>query len=145
MSIPDLKREAKERGLRWADVRAVHAQIKQEVWAARERPNAIRATAWQMHTASRPGCWDFWRHGFWGRFGRRINQGADYTIIPGYDEIAQGIASEFPEFDVPDGTDRLWDFLLSTYEPYPPAATLYRQAMDRLEAVGSEETAEVPF
>ena len=70
-------------------LRDAYREIKAAEVARRERPNEVRATAWCMYTASTPGSWPFWRHGFLSRFGHRLARGADYTIIPGYDEIGQ--------------------------------------------------------
>ena len=130
----------------------MYRDLKEAEWAKRERPNAVREAAWTMYTASTPGCWPFWRNGF-RRFARRIAKGADYTIVPGYDEIAQQIGWDFPEYAGPDGTERLWGFLLSPYDRYPRREELYRQAMDRVESEGMrgegqgacEELAKVTF
>ena len=98
--------------------------------AKRERPNEVRQVAWTLATASTPGSWPFWRHGFVSRWGRQVDR-HDYTAIPAYDEIAQEIATEFPEYA--DGAQELFDFLLSPYDRLPVADQLYRRAMDHVE------------
>jgi hypothetical protein len=143
--LKPLKREARELGLRWADVEAAYRQLKQEVREEREHPNTVRETAWCYFTALRPGCWPFWRHGFLSRYGRKLSAGGDYTCVPGYDTLAQEMASLFPEFATDDGTERLWDFLFSPYERLPDRITLYRRALEwvageREEAAEWEET-----
>lgn len=123
----------RDRGLRWVDVLSAYREIKAGEWDSRQRDNEVRAAAWMMATASRPACWPFWRHGFASRWGERIANGSDFTIIPGYDEIGQQIASEFPEYATDDGTERLFEFLLSPYRKMPPTETLFRLAMERVE------------
>ncbi len=127
------RHEARARGLRWAAVLAAYRQIKQTEREIRQHPNAVRASAWMMHTASRPACWPFWRHGFLSRYGRRLARGADLTVISGYDEIGQQIASEFSEYAGDDGTERLFDFLLSPYNRLPDRDTMLRAAVDLAE------------
>lgn len=134
------RQEARERGIKWAVVLAIYTELKAEERGKRERPNEVRAAAWTMHTASVPGCWPFWRHGFLSRFGRRIAKGADHTVVAGYDEIAQQIGTWFPEYADDDGTERLWDFLLSPYDKMPPAEELYRKAIDRAELIEADKT-----
>ncbi len=139
-----LRTEALDRGLNWAAVRAAYREEKAEAVETRQRPNDVRATAWQIYTASRPKCWPFWRHGFLARFGGRLARGADHTTVPGYDEIGQQIAGAFPEYATTtdtDGTARLFDFLFTPYDKLPDRDELYRRAMDRVECeeVGSGE------
>ena len=52
-------------------------------------------------------------------YGERVQRG-DFTAVPGYDGIAQQIAGQFPEYADDGGTERLWAFLMSPYEPLPP-------------------------
>jgi hypothetical protein len=130
-ALSDLRREAASLGLAWSDVQPAYQELKAAEWDRRQRPNEIRAVAWQMATASTPGSWPFWRHGFVSRWGRLVER-SDYTAVPAYDEIAQEIATEFPEYGGDDGTERLWDFLLSPYDRMPPAEQLYRQAIRRV-------------
>ena len=127
-----IRREARQRGLNWSDVRDAAGELREMEVVKRERPNEIRAVAWMLATASTPGSWPFWRHGFVSRWGRRVDL-HDYTAIPGYDEIGQAIATQFPEYAGPDGTEQLFDFLLSPYDRLPTAEQLYRRAMDHLE------------
>lgn len=96
----------------------------------RERPNEIRERAWCM--AVGPGCHSFWRIGFQNRWGRRAAEN-DHTVVPGYDEISQQIAWEFPEFDRDDGTERLFDFLFAPYERMPSRSELYQKAIEQVE------------
>lgn len=148
-TLEAIRREARARGLRWADVADVYRELKELERAKRERANEVRRAAWEMATASTPASWPFWRHGFLARWGQRIARGSDYTCIPAYDEIGQEIASLFPEYDTDDGTERLFAFLLSPYDRLPATEQLYRRAMDRVESGGHyarNETSEtVPF
>lgn len=132
-TLQHVRREAKRRDLPFSAVRDAYRQIKQTEREKRERPNEIRALAWMMAVASTPGSWPFWRHGFCSRFGRRLARGADYTIIPGYDEIGQQIGTLFPEYADDDGTERLFEFLLSPYDKLPGPEETYHKALDLAE------------
>lgn len=131
-----LRAEARERGLPWARVLAVYEQVKEEERAKRQRPDEIRRVAWTCFTAHSPGCWPFWYHGFRKRYEHRLARGADHTCIPGYDVLAQQIAAEYPEYRTEDGTERLWDFLLSPRDRMPTRLEMIRRAMHRLERLG---------
>jgi len=130
--IEQVKAEAKQEGIAWGDLRNVAQQIRREEKQKREHANEVRQTAWHCVTAHRPRSWPFWRHGFLARWGHRIAKGQDYTCIPRYDLIAQEVASAFPEYDTDDGTDRLFDLLLSPYDRLPSAADIYAMAFERL-------------
>ena len=136
-----IRDESRRRGLDWDVVWDVYCELRVMEIAKRERVNEVREAAWMMATASRPNAWPFWRHGFVSRWGRQVDL-HDYTAIPGYDEIHQAIATQFPEYAGPDGTERLFDLLLSPYDRLPTADQLYRRAMDHLEARKPEP---VPF
>lgn len=139
--LKELRSEANSRGLSWSDVDAAYRELKAIEQDKRAHPNDVRQTAWMFATASTPGSWDFWRHGFSSRWGRKVAEG-DHTLVPGYDELAQSIAAEFPEYAREDGTERLFDFLFSPYDKMPPRETLCRDAMDEVER---QATAPVPF
>jgi hypothetical protein len=126
VSIADIQREAKERGLDWATVRGVYCELREQEREKRERPNDIRQAAWSMATTL--GSHPFWRFGFASRWGKKVDL-HDFTIIPGYDEIGQQIASQFPEYDHDSGTENLFEFLLSPYDKLPTCEELYRKAM----------------
>lgn len=130
--IQAIRYEAKSRGLIWSAVHAMYQELKSNEQEARRHPNDVRSTAWMFVTANTPGSWDFWRHGFSSRWGRRVAQ-RDYTLVPGYDELGQEIATVFPEYSGDNGTARLFDFLFSPYEKMPNRESLYRDAMDEVE------------
>ena len=130
----EYRREACDRGLGWAAVEAAYRDLKQQEQEKRERPHEVPSTAWVMHTASTPGSWPFWRHGFAARFQTRLARGDDHTIVPGYDEIAQQIATAFPEYATDDGTQRLWDFLFSPYNRMPSREELIEEALDAVDS-----------
>lgn len=114
-----------------ADIKAAAREVVARHKEQYAYTNEIRRTAWAMHTAKTPRAHGFWRHGFQVRFARRVNlQG--YTAIPNYDGIAQAIATMFPEFGTDDGTDRLWELLLSPYERIPSGDALRDAAIDLL-------------
>jgi len=138
----EARKEARRRNLTWADVQAVYEELKAEAYEIRERPNEIRRVAWTMYTSA--GCHSFWRHGFVARFGDRMARGADLTSIPFYDELAQQVSWEFPEYADDAGTERLWDFLLSPYDKLPSAASLYAEALDRVECGSTVDDRHAP-
>lgn len=141
----EIRREAQDRGLRWPDVQDAYRHVKSIEWEKREQPNEVRQTAWALLNAHSPGCWPFWRHGFYARYGHKIARGADHTCVPGYDEISQEIGWQFPEYADDEGTERLWDFLFSPYDKLPTREEMYRDAMDLLEAWAQNTLTEVPF
>lgn len=132
-TVRRVKQEARRRGLPWSAVQDAYREVKRAEWEKRQRPNEIRSTAWFMATASTPRSWPFWRHGFYSRWGHKIARGADHTCIPGYDEIAQSIGGEFPEYAGDDGTERLFEFLLSPYDKLPSREEMYDAALDLAE------------
>ena len=148
-TIRTLKAEAKAAGVTWAEIKDAYAEVKQAEWAKRERPDAIRREAWAMEMAGHPRSHAFWRHGFLSKYGRKLAKGADHTIVPGYDDMAQELAAEFPEFDNDHGTEDLFELLLSPREPMPRAEQLYREAFELAEYRKATQPAatesEVPF
>lgn len=137
-TLSEVRTEAKRRGLRWAHVRDCYRLIKEQEAAKRQHANEVRQTAWYIVKARSPGCWSFWRVGFQHCFAEPVARGKDLTAIPGYDTIAQELTWQFPEYAGPDGTERLWDFLLSPYDRMPPTDELYRKALDLAERYPQE-------
>jgi hypothetical protein len=136
--IDDLKREARAQGIPWKTVQSAYGAVREREWEKRDRAREVRQAAWWLHTASTPGSWPFWRHGFTSRWGRRVDR-SDFTVIRGYDEIAQEIAGQFPEWGGDDGTERLWAFLLSSYDRMPDRETMLEEALEWVVSVQGEE------
>lgn len=124
--VAEVRAECKRLGIPFDAVRDAKRAMQDAERAARERNNEIRQVAWG--TATSRGCWPFWRFGFRARWGRRYDEN-DHTAIPGYDLIHQVVASQFPEFDTPDGECRLFEFLMSPYERFTPPAEMWWQAV----------------
>ncbi len=59
--------------------------------------------------------------------------------MPGYDEIAQQIATAFPEYATDDGTQRLWDFLFSPYDKMPSRYELIEEALELADQSGKRK------
>ena len=137
-TLSEVRREVKRRRLSWPAVQDAYREVKAAEWERRQYANEVREAAWCLATS--PGCWPFWRHGFLSRFGHLIARGADLTSIPGYDLLAQSVALRFPEYATDDGTERLWDFLLSPHDRMPTREQLYRKAVDM-----AEQAVAVPF
>jgi hypothetical protein len=127
--LHSIRAAAKQSGIPWSHVVAWYRELKERHRQEHAEANELRAFAWQVANALTPGKWPFWRHGFLGWFGRRVDD-HDYTIIPHYDEIAESVALRYPQFSGRD--EALWDFLLSPYKPTPAAVELYREALDSL-------------
>ncbi len=141
-TIQQIRREARRPGVPWSAVRAAYREIKATEIAKREHPNEVRQTAWHMMTAHSPGCWPFWRHGFDSRWGHKLGSAGDYTVVPGYDELAQEVGQIFPEYADDTGTERLFDFLFSPYDKLPSRQTMYAQA---IELAAADTPTDVPF
>jgi hypothetical protein len=139
--LSGFRTEAKRRGIPWKTVWDIYCELKAAEWQKREYPNEIRQAAWFLVTARRPGCWPFWRHGFSARWGKKIAKGHDFTIVPGYDTLGQELATLHPEYNTPDGTERLFEFLFSPYDKMPAAEMLLRQAFEKAESLLSN----IPF
>jgi hypothetical protein len=133
MELSQIRQAARSRGLSWAAVQAAYWELKEAERAKRQRSNEVRQSAWMLATASTPGCWPFWRHGFWARWGHKLAAGSDFTVVPGYDEIGQEMGGLFPEYSGDDGTERLFGFLFSPYDRMPSREELYQKALDRAE------------
>ena len=114
----------------WDTVLALYEEIKIEEREAREPANEVRRTAWHAVVGHNSGSAPFWRHGFAKRFGRRVDL-HDYTAVPGYDEIAQEIATIFPEYAHDSGTEELFAFLFSPYNRLPSREEMFRKAFVR--------------
>ena len=138
--LQSIRAEANAAGVPWAEVKAAYCQLKDQEIAKRQRPNAVCQDAWIIATFNSPGCWPFWRHGFASRYGQRVER-SDLTAVPGYDEIGQQIATEYPEYSDSAGTERLFEFLMSDYNRLPTSGQLYRQALDQ---VASRKTGPPP-
>jgi hypothetical protein len=138
-TLRELKTEAKRLGVTWGDVLDEYAIVKSIELERRERPREIRKTAWHALVGSQSGSAPFWRHGFLARFGRQLARGADYTCVRGYDDIRQSVTQTFPEFLDPPGesgrgTEDLFEFLFSPYDPMPSREQMLREALARIEA-----------
>jgi hypothetical protein len=66
-----------------------------------------------------------------------LARGSDYTIIPGYDEIADTVRHHLPQY-IEWETAEIWDVLLSDYTPWPAREKFYADALDDILAAQSE-------
>ena len=128
--MKSIRAEARRLGIPWVEVIAAYRMIRADAIASREYLNELRKHSWFLHTASTPYKWDFWRVGFKTVWGVRVDR-QDYTAIRGWDTLAQEVAQRFPDYADPD---RLFDFLLSPYDPIPPAEDLYWRALEMIVA-----------
>ena len=122
------RREARQRGIPFDLVEGVYEELAAAERDKREHDNAVREYAW-THAVT-PGSWPFWRHGFFSRWGKLIEEG-DYTYVPGFDHLATIVAGRFPEYAGRDGCARLWAFLMSPYNKLPAPIELWERALDR--------------
>lgn len=131
----ELKREAKQRGIRWNDVVECKNDIERDwkLQSGYDHEMEIRKVAWHAYVGHDTPSAAFYRHGFARRFRRQLAKGRDYTCVRGYDAIAQQVAAEFPEFtnvdDTCEGTARLFDLLFAP-NTVIPTAELYSEAFD---------------
>ena len=105
------------------------SQIEEGERARREHLWEVRRTAAEFYFGGeRCRHAGRWAHIFQEQFGR-MTEGRDHTVIPRYDELAQEVASVFPEYQDEDGTARLWDFLLGPHDPMPQRDLIVRAAI----------------
>lgn len=131
-------------------LRAALAEVTAEQQAKRERSIEIRRAATAAYFGPQFERW--WAIAFRVRLGKHFADGGDHSTVVGHDTLAATIALEFPEFADEDGTQRLWDFLMSEHDPMPPRAKLLELARDRLEYQAGRDaeadrydTTETPF
>lgn len=141
--MKELKREAKRAGIAWADVEATYRMLRQEKDDAREHEAEIRRQAWAR--VATEGSQAFWRHGFAKRFDRAFGAG-DRTLIPRFDEIADGLAYTFPELaEGGDPAEKLYELLAAPFSPRRPNEEVYREALDVILAARREPPLEALF
>lgn len=139
-TITEIRREAKQAGVRWADVIDVYRAMRADEDLRRERDREIREFVWMNYAYTRD-CLEFWRHGMQRRFPAAFD-GGDRDMIPGFDEVAQEAAGMFGEFNRDDDpAERLWDYLITDYIRQTAAADLYRQALLAIIASGDSDPA----
>lgn len=132
-TINELRAEAKQLGVPWSWVLELKEELIQLASESRAPRVEARQEAWFCYVGRKSGSAPFWRHGFQSRFGRRLAQGSDYTIIPCYDEIADAVRQMAEEYSAWDSAE-IWDFLLSDYEPWPPREHFYWEALHQIAA-----------
>lgn len=121
--MTDLKAEAKELGLKRADIRALYCELRERDTLAREWKWAIRSDA-------------FDRSGYGRSFKsvyRRAFADGDMTQIPCFDMLAQELSWEHPELTRDgDPATALWELLSEPVDRLPAAADTYRETIDLL-------------
>ena len=132
--LQTLRQQARRGELPREEVEAIYRGLIEDAHHQAERRNGVRQLAWHLLVGHDSGSAPFWRHGFAKNYGKRVER-HDYTIIPGYDEIHDSVAREYPEYAGDDGEYRLFDFLFSPYEKLPSRAELYAEAMDIAQAM----------
>lgn len=88
----------------------------------------MRRDAWEGQTPK--GCHGFWRHGWQVRYPRAFGEG-DRTNIPGFDDLAQAIACEYPELNREDDpAEALFEFLSQPHNCLPSAEETWDEAIE---------------
>jgi energy-coupling factor transporter ATP-binding protein EcfA2 len=106
------------------------AEIEQRERDKREHAWEVRKTAAECYFGRDRVFWaGRWATIFQEQFGKLRSEGKDLTSIPRYDDLALSIVSVFPEYADEGGTERLWDFLLSSHDPLPPRDEMTRRAI----------------
>lgn len=143
--LTTIRREAKSRGLRWSDVVDCYRGIRAQFKISRDYDAEIRKAVWSRYQYT-PNCLEFYWCGMQRRFPRAFSDG-DRTLIPGFDTAADGIKYEFPQFDVDDPAEALFEFLQTDPIRMPPAEVHYREALELVSAGDTAESvdADVPF
>lgn len=129
--IQRFKRVARNLRLPWADVCQQRDQLRALELEQRAHEDLARQTGWRYFVAMNG--WSktqlpFWRNGFQRVFRGRMARGKDFTSIPRYDEIADGVREHCPELREWDTND-IFDLLLSEYPPLHPIELHYSNAI----------------
>lgn len=106
-------------------------QIAAHYGELREQERLQREWKWNIRDAAASMYGGMNVREFKNRNRRAFNCG-DMTNIPGFDSMAQELASWFPELDDDDKCQRLFDLLREPFDRLPPAEDTYREAIDRL-------------
>lgn len=137
MTEKELRQQAKDNGINWATVLEIYAELRAFEQAERDYDAEIRLACWLPYSYN-ADCNRFWRVGLSNRFPRAFAEG-DYTLIPRFDEVADQVRMQFPQFDT---TEKLWDYLTRDFVRMTPRVKLLQQAMDAAEEYRGET---VPF
>lgn len=148
MTIPaDIRDAANDAGIPLNVIKETYGELRQLARLDRVNGWEIRKRVW-FHYAYTPESRPFWRNGMHARFGRAFGEG-DMTNIPGWDDVAQSMKAEFPEFiNVDDVSQHLFELIREPHQTMPPASETWKEAFDLcLERVGdwSVDLEAVPF
>jgi len=146
-TLAELKRQAKANGIRWSDVLDAYRGLRQQQRCEREYDAEIRKIVWRSYQYT-PNCLDFYRIGMQRRFPRAFADG-DRTLIPGFDVVVDGLKYSFPQFDVDDPAEAVFDYLAREPVRMPDTFTTWREAYElvaRGEPVAATtDTPDLPF
>lgn len=112
-----MKRVARAAEVPWSEVCKLRDMFIAQELETRERDDEARKVGWESFchwNGWSAGHKFFWRSGFQRYFARRVNNGRDYTIIPHYDEIADSVRAQLPEF-LEIETCEIYTLILSYY------------------------------
>jgi len=129
-SISEVKANAKAAGVRWSDVVELYRELRSMERPAVEHDHEIRRAIWEQYCWT-PGCAQFWFVGMERRFPRAFADG-DRTLIPRFDEMADGLAMSYPQFACDDPSEKVWDFLTSPPQRFTEAGKLYSDALEMI-------------
>lgn len=125
------RRIARALDIPWKEVVAEKNRLADLEQEQRQASDEARHCAWFAHCKLN-GWADthipFWRAGFQRAYGKRFAKGADYTIVPQYDQIADSVRSQVPEFSAWE-TEDIFEHLLSEYNQQTPVITHYSNAL----------------
>ncbi|MDZ4819195.1 MAG: AAA family ATPase [Planctomycetota bacterium] len=113
-------------------LRQLMSEIEDRERSKRQRGWDVRKAAALRYFGERRINAGRWANGFQASFGKLADLGKDFTAIPGYDTLADGLAADFPEYGGDDGCERLWTFLLSPHDRLPSRDVMFAEAVAQL-------------
>jgi hypothetical protein len=128
-----VRRAAQTWGLTSAQLRDLYVEFRQLARQEREWLWNLRKRVWERYAYS-PASRPFWRHGLQRRFADAFTDG-DHAAIPGWDDVAQSMACEFPELlHTENVAQRLYDLLKAPHDRLPSVEATWQAVLDYCES-----------
>lgn len=133
------RQRAEELGLRWEDVQAEYRDIRRFEYDCRSYGWHLRYLVGQAYGVPNLGILK-------GRY-RRAFEGGDRDMLPRFDEVADGLALQFPDLARDgDPAEALWNIIAANWDDMPPADESWSEAIDRcLDRAAYESESAVEF
>lgn len=138
MTKTQAKRIARQHSIDFTIVERVHQDIRRGLESQLKPAWELRREAYRILA---PTCQTWWRT--FGNQSIREFDGAfidgDYTRIPRFDEVADELVGQFPEFvSIDSPSETLFEFIRSPYQRMPPESETWPLAIDACMGVEHE-------